>query len=84
MDHELAGLPARTSQPGTIDHIVEAGLQDLKQVVAGLALQPVGFLVVAAELLLQHSVRKARLLLLAQLQGVLRLLGASLPCTPGG
>ena len=46
--------PAGTGQPGTaIDHVVQPGLQDLEQVVTGLALQPVGLLVVAAELLPQ-------------------------------
>src|SRR5215204_1724071 len=81
--HKLTGLPAGTSQPGTIDHIVEAGLQDLEQVVARLALQPVGLLVIAAELLLEHAVGEARLLLLTKLQGVFRLLGASLAVDAG-
>src|SRR5215207_7717843 len=70
--HKLTGLPAGTSQPGTIEHVV-----------ARLALQPVGLLVVAAELLLEHAVGEARLLLLTKLQGVFRLLGASLAVYAG-
>ena len=81
--HELTGLPTGTGQPGAVDHVVEPGLQDLQQVVTCLALQPVGLLVVTAELLLQHAVGEAGLLLLPQLQGVLRLLGAALAVHAG-
>ena len=47
-----------------------------KQVVTGDPGLPVGFLVVAAELLLEHAVDVAKLLLLAQLDLVLRLADA--------
>jgi len=74
-DH-LAGLTAGGRETGAVHDIVEPRFEDLQQGVTGLAGQPVGLLVVAAELLLQHAVRVASLLLLLELQQVLGVLGA--------
>src|SRR4029079_17899944 len=52
-------------------------LQDLEQDLTGLAGLAVGLFVVTAELLLQDAVDAAGLLLLAQLQQVLAVLGAA-------
>src|SRR5882757_75587 len=71
---QLAGHPPGTGQTGPVYDVVQPGLEDLQQVVTGLAGTPAGFLVVAAELLLQHAVGEARLLLLLGLQQVLGLL----------
>src|SRR5918992_1016569 len=54
-------------------HVVEARLQQPQQVLAGHAGLPAGLGVVVAELLLEHAVVTPCLLLLAQLQPVLRL-----------
>ena len=59
------------------DHIVEAGLEDLQQVLTGLAGRTVRLFVVAAELLLHHAVGEAGLLLLLQLLAVFALLDPS-------
>src|SRR5215207_9385292 len=55
------------------EHVVEARLEQPQQVLAGHAGLPAGLVVVVAELLLEHAVIPPRLLLLAQLQPVLRL-----------
>src|SRR6266496_3360952 len=72
---QLAGLVARAAEPGAVDDVVEARLQELEQHLAGDALAPRGLLVVAVELLLEHPVDAPRLLLLAELQQVLGFLG---------
>src|SRR6478735_7992869 len=82
--HELAGLAARPGEAGAVDHVVEAALEELQEVVAGLALATAGLLVVADELLLHHAVGEARLLLLTQLQEVLGLLDAAAAVLAGG
>jgi hypothetical protein len=64
-------------QAGAVQHVVEAQLEQDEQVLTGPALLPVGLLVVAAELLLEHAVVVAGLLLLAELEQVLRLLDAA-------
>ena len=74
MADQLAGLPAGAGEAGAVDHVVQPGLQQLQQVFAGLAGAAHGFLVVPAELTLQHAVGEAGLLLLLQLQQVLALL----------
>ena len=56
--------------------VVEAGLEDLEQVLTSLARLALGFLEVVRELLLEHSVHTGRLLLLTQLQQVLAVLRA--------
>src|SRR5581483_3537174 len=57
-----------------VDDVVEPRLEHAQEVLAGDPVQPVGFLVVRAELLLEQAVVPARLLLLAQLEQVLGLL----------
>jgi hypothetical protein len=81
--HELAGLTAGAGEAAAVDHVVQAGLEDLQQVVTRLALEAVGLLVVTTELLLEHTVGEAGLLLLAELEQVLRLLGATLAVHAG-
>src|SRR5215208_6817951 len=72
--HQLARLVAAAGQAAPVDHVVEACLQQLEQRLAGDAL-PAGRLdVVDVELLLEHAVDAAGLLLLPQLQVVLALL----------
>src|SRR3954447_14977101 len=75
--HELAGHVTAVREAGAIDDVVEPALQQLEEVLAGLAGTPVGFLVVAAELLLEHAVDARALLLLPLLQEVLGVLGAA-------
>src|SRR3954465_1143902 len=58
-------------------NVVEAALEEREQVLAGDALLAGGLGVVLAELLLEHPVVAARLLLLAQLDAVLGLLLAA-------
>src|SRR3954452_11091756 len=53
---ELAGGVAGGGEAGPIDDVVETGLEDAQQVLAGLAGAPVGLLVVPAELLLEDAV----------------------------
>src|SRR5215469_12452492 len=76
---ELAGHVPALGEPGAVDHVVEAALQDLEQVVAGLAAPAGGFLVVAVELPLENPVDALGLLLLAGLEQVLVLLGPVAP-----
>src|SRR6476469_2607478 len=81
---ELAGLAARTGEAGAVDHVVEAALEELQEVVAGLALATAGLLVVADELLLHHAGGETSLLLLTELQQVLGLLDATAAVLAGG
>ncbi|MPM24658.1 hypothetical protein SDC9_71141 [bioreactor metagenome] len=74
---ELTGLAAGRGEPGAVHDVVQTRLEDAQQVVTGAAGLTVGLLVVAGELLLQHAVGEPRLLLLAQLQRVLGVLGAA-------
>src|SRR6478735_1163516 len=71
---QLAGLTARGREAQAHEDVVQARLQHLKEVLAGDAGLTGGLLVVMAELLLEHAVVAARLLLLTQLHAVLRLL----------
>src|SRR5512133_789430 len=72
--HQLTRLVAAPGQAAPVDHVVEARLQQLEQRLAGDAL-PAGRLdVVVVELLLEHAVDAAGLLLLPELQVVLALL----------
>ena len=70
---ELAGLAPRGGEAEPDQHVVEAGLEQPQQVLAGDAVLPRSLVVVGAELFLQHLVVAARLLLLAQLHPVLGL-----------
>src|SRR3954464_4154619 len=74
---ERAGHVAAVREAGAVDDVVEPALEQLEKVLAGLAGTPVGFLVVAAELLLEDAVDARALLLLPLLQEVLGVLGAT-------
>src|SRR5437764_4822543 len=76
--HELARLRARVGKAEAEDHVVEALLEELEQVLAGLALGGAAAQVVAAELRLEQAVEPLHLLLLAELHAVLGELGAAL------
>src|SRR5215467_15931117 len=76
MPYQLAGHVPALGEPGAVDHVVEAALQNLEQVVTGLAASAGRLLVVAVELPLQHPVDPACLLLLPGLEQVLAFLGA--------
>src|SRR5712664_3477685 len=76
--HQLAGLGAGVGEAQPEDDVVEALLEELEQVLAGLALGGAAAQVVAAELRLQQAVEALDLLLLAQLHAVLGELGAPL------
>src|SRR6476620_11694359 len=71
---ELTRGPASAGQARPVHDVVQPRLEDLQQVVAGLARPPHCLLVIATELLFQHAVAVLRLLLLLQLQQVLALL----------
>src|ERR1022692_2215612 len=73
--HQLAGHVPTLRETGPVNHVVQAALQDLEQVLAGLAALARGLLVVAMELALKDSVDPACLLLLPDLKQVLALLG---------
>src|ERR1700761_7021960 len=73
---ELTGHVPALGEAGPVHHVVQAALQDLEQVVAGTTVAAGGLDVVVVELPLQHPVHPASLLLLADLQEVLALLGA--------
>src|SRR5215467_13124249 len=71
---KLAGHVPALGEPGAVDHVVEAALEDLQQVLTGLAAPAGSLLVVAVELPLEDSVDTPRLLLLPDLEQVLVLL----------
>src|SRR3954447_19756351 len=73
---ELAGLAPGGGEAEADEHVVQAGLEHPQQVLARDAGLARGLVVVVAELLLEHAVVPAGLLLLAQLQAVLALLHA--------
>src|ERR671914_549587 len=81
-DH-LPRLAPRGGEAEPHEHVVEARLEQPQQVLARHARLPAGLGVVVAELLLQHAVVATRLLLLAQLQPVLRLARAAAAVVPG-
>src|SRR6202012_953106 len=70
---QLAGVAPRGGEAEAHEHVVEAGLEQPEQVLAGDAVHAGGVFVVGAELFLQHLVVAAGLLLLAQLQAILAL-----------
>src|SRR3954451_7949630 len=77
MEDQLACLAPRGREAESHEHVVKACFQQAQQVLAGDARRAAGLGVVAAELLLEHAVEAARLLLLAQLKPVLGLLLAA-------
>ena len=72
--HELTGLTTGAGDAGAVDDVVQARLEDLQQVVTGLAGTVGGFLVVADELLFHDAVGETSLLLLRELGEVFLLL----------
>src|SRR5882757_997783 len=75
--HQLAGGVAGLGEAGPVNHVVQPRFEDLQHDLAGLAGLLVGLGVVAAELLLQHAIDPAGLLLLAQLEQVFAVLAAA-------
>ena len=74
---QLARLAPRGGEAEADEDVVEAGLEQPQQVLAGDAVLARGLVVVGAELFLQHLVVAAGLLLLAQLHPVLGLAQAA-------
>ncbi len=74
-DH-LAGSEARVGEAEAVDHVVEALLEHLEQQGAGDAFAADGFREEAAELLFQHTVSVAQLLLLRERRAVVGHLAA--------
>src|SRR3954454_17547620 len=81
-DH-LARLAARRREAEPDDDVVEAGLEQGQQVLAGDARLPRRLVVVPTELALEHAVVATGLLLLAQLDPVLGLLRATTAVVAG-
>jgi hypothetical protein len=77
-DH-LSRLAPRGREAESHEHVVKPGLEQPQQVLAGDARLAAGLVVVGAELLFEHAVVAAGLLLLAQLHPVLGLLLAPTP-----
>src|SRR5215218_1914359 len=75
--HQLTRHVTGLGEAGPVDHVVQPRLQDLEEDLTGLAGLAVGLFVVTAELLLQHAIDAAGLLLLTKLQQVLAVLGAT-------
>src|ERR1019366_2999820 len=69
---QLAGLGTRGRETHAIDHIVQTALEQLQQRLAGGSGAARGRMVIVAELTLEHAVHAAQLLLLSQLQTVIR------------
>lgn len=67
---QLTGGRTGNSKTHAVDNVVQAGFQQLQQVLAGVALLGRGLLVVVAELTLQQAVDALDLLLFTQLQAV--------------
>ena len=84
VDDELAGVATRAGEAGAVDHVVETALEQLQQVVTGLAGTTAGLGVVVVELLLEDAVGEAGLLLLLQLERYSLSLMRARPCWPGG
>src|SRR5690606_32431971 len=74
---QLARGRAGDREAHAVDDVVQAGFQQLQQVLAGVALLRRGLLVVVAELALEQAVDALDLLLLAQLGGVVGQLAAT-------
>ena len=75
--HQLARLRVVGREAEPVDHVVEAPLEELQQVLARDALHADRLVVVAAELALGEAVDALHLLLLAQLRTVVRQLAAA-------
>ena len=70
--HKLSRLGARRAEAHAVNHIVEPAFEQLQQILAGRALAPGRFLVIAAKLFLENAVGAAHFLLLAQLHAIVR------------
>ncbi len=70
MRDQLARFGTSGAEAHAIHDVVQTALEQLQQVLAGSALAAGSFLVVTAELTLQHTVDTAHFLLLAQLGAV--------------
>src|SRR5450631_3556194 len=75
MTNQLACHVTGGGEAGPVHDVVQTGLQDAQQVLAGLTRATVRLLVVTAELLLQDAVATGGLLLLTHLEQVLAVLG---------
>src|SRR5690606_7483189 len=74
---QLARGRAGHGEAHAVDDVVQAGLQHLQEVLAGVALAGGGLLVIVAELALQQAIDALDLLLLAKLERVVRELAAA-------
>src|SRR5690606_34541813 len=74
---QLARGRAGDGEAHAVDDVVQAGLQHLQEVLAGVALAGRRLLVIVAELALEQAVDALDLLLLAKLQGVVGQLAAA-------
>jgi hypothetical protein len=81
--HELTCLRAGSGEPGAIDDVVKARLEDLEKGGAGDLAAAVGLFVIAAKLLLENSVDVTQLLLLTKLDEVLRFPNPATTVIPG-
>src|SRR3546814_14664500 len=75
--NQLARGRAGHGEAHAVDDVVQAGFEQLQQVLAGVALPGRGLLVVVAELALEQAVDALDLLLLTQLGGVVGQLAAT-------
>src|SRR6478735_10860456 len=81
---ELTRVAAGPGEAGAVHHVVETALEELQQVVTGLAGTTRCLDVVVVELALEDAVGEASLLLLLQLRAVLALLDAGAAVLAGG
>ena len=75
--HHLTGSGAGGGKVEAVDDVVEAGLQQLQEDIAGHAATAGGFLIVLAELTFEHAVHEAELLLFSEHDTVVGLLLAA-------
>src|SRR3569623_945460 len=80
---QLASLGTGGAEPHAMGYGVQTALQQLLQALTGRALAAVGLGVITAELILQHAVDAAQLLLLTQLNGVVGQATAALAVLAG-
>src|SRR3569623_1455428 len=80
---QLARLGTGGAETHAMGHGIQTALQQLQQALTGRALAAVGLGVVTAELILQHAVDAAQLLLLTQLNGVVGQATAALAVLAG-
>ncbi len=71
MGNQLTRLGTSRAEAHAVNHVIQTALQQLQQVLASSAFTAGGFLVVAAELTLEHAVDATNFLLFAQLSTVI-------------